>query len=115
MTEQKVQIALASSNSLSNVGALLGDKTLKLFSAVECSSSIFGKAHHLRKIRQSIAIDKIHTIYIGDEIRDSQAARKVGIQYGAVAWGYTNFQALLTEKPNIAFRTPRDLLELIDS
>jgi phosphoglycolate phosphatase len=33
-------------------------------------------------------------IFIGDEIRDIEAARAEGIPFGAVAWGYTHVEAL---------------------
>lgn len=31
---------------------------------------------------------------IGDEIRDAHAAQKTGMAFGAVAWGYTNPEAM---------------------
>jgi phosphoglycolate phosphatase len=57
-------------------------------------------------------VDRTQAIYIGDEIRDAHAARKVGIQFGAVAWGYTEFQALTRMRPEAAFGNPADLIKL---
>ena len=55
---------------------------------------------------------RTQAIYIGDEIRDAHAARKIGIGFGAVAWGYTEFDALLRLRPDAAFTAPADLIDL---
>jgi len=45
-------------------------------------------------------------------LRDAEAARHVGLKFGAVAWGYTSFDALLQKEPHVAFRVPADLAQL---
>ena len=43
-------------------------------------------------------------ICIGDEIRDLDAARKEGIDFGAVTWGYTAAEALIARGPAVVFQ-----------
>jgi phosphoglycolate phosphatase len=112
LSERGVVLALATSNSRANVEAVLGPELVARFAAIECGSALFGKAHRLRKILQSTRIERSQAIYIGDEIRDAHAARKIGIGFGAVAWGYTEFDALLRLRPEARFSSPADLLEL---
>ena len=42
-------------------------------------------------------------ICVGDEIRDAEAARAVGAAFGAVAWGYTDLEALRAHRPEMVF------------
>jgi phosphoglycolate phosphatase len=107
-----VKLALATSNSISNVKAVLGSSVLDCFAAVECGSSLFGKPHRLRRILATTQIDNAKAIYIGDEIRDAVAAQRVGVSFGAVAWGYTDPQALARVNPARIFYVPSDLLRL---
>lgn len=112
LAERGVVLALATSNTRANVEAVLGPELVARFAAIECGSALFGKAHRLRRILQLTRIERAQAIYIGDEIRDAHAARKTGIGFGAVAWGYTEFEALLRLRPEAAFTHPADLVTL---
>jgi phosphoglycolate phosphatase len=112
MLQMGIHVALATSNSSANVKAVLGESLLNRFTAMECDASLFGKAHRLRRILKVTGADKSEAIYIGDEIRDAEAAAKAGVVFGAVAWGYTDLQALLRTDPGEVFRVPGDMLHL---
>lgn len=114
LADRQVMLALATSNSLANVEAVLGEALVERFAAVECSSGLFGKAHRLRRILQATRVERTDAIYIGDEIRDAHAARKIGIRFGAVGWGYTDFAALTRMSPDAAFNEPGELTGLAD-
>jgi phosphoglycolate phosphatase len=110
MMQEGIEVAVATSNSIANVKAVLGDALINRFAAVECGSSLFGKSHRLRQILRKTQIDKAQALYIGDEIRDAEAAERVGLSFGAVAWGYTDLGGLLRMNPASVFRAPADLL-----
>lgn len=112
MLERRIQLALATSNTLRNVSAVLGDSLLSRFAAVECGTSLFGKSHRLRRILRHGRVANQEAIYVGDEIRDAHAAQEVGVTFGAVAWGYTTVEALLRTNPDKLFRVPADMLRL---
>lgn len=112
VADRGVILALATSNSLRNVEAVLGHALIDQFAAIECGSALFGKAHRLRRILQVTHTDEKDAIYIGDEIRDAHAAQKTGTRFGAVAWGYTEFDALKSLRPDLTFTKPVDLLDL---
>ena len=42
-------------------------------------------------------------IYVGDELRDADAARAVGIAFGAVTWGYATPEVLRARRPDRLF------------
>jgi phosphoglycolate phosphatase len=110
LADRKIMLAVATSNSLSNVETVLGHALISRFAAVECGATLFGKARRLRRVLQVTRMEKANAIYIGDEIRDADAARKIDIQFGAVAWGYTDLRAMLPLQPEAIFKTPQDLL-----
>jgi phosphoglycolate phosphatase len=112
VADRNVILALATSNSFRNVEAVLGHALIQRFAAIECGSGLFGKARRLRRILQLTHTDRKDAIYIGDEIRDAHAARKIGIKFGAVAWGYTEFDALTSLRPDSTFNKPVDLFDL---
>ncbi|GLQ52017.1 haloacid dehalogenase [Dyella flava] len=112
MLQAGIRLALATSNSTANVKAVLGEALVSRFVALECDSTVFGKAHRLRRILKVTRTDEAEAIYIGDEIRDAEAAAKAGVTFGAVAWGYTHLDALLKMNPGQVFRSPGDMLRL---
>lgn len=114
LADHEVMLALATSNSLANAEAVLGQDLVERFAAVECSSGLFGKALRLRRILQATRVARTDAIYIGDEIRDAHAARKVGIRFGAVGWGYTDFAALMRLGPDASFSEPAELAGLAE-
>ena len=51
-------------------------------------------------------------IYIGDETRDIQAAKKAGIRSAAVTWGYNSRKALEAQSPDYLIHSPQELFHL---
>ncbi len=112
LLDKRMQLALATSNTLQNVTAVLGEALTSRFATLECGTSLFGKSHRLRRILKHTRMATTEAIYVGDEIRDAEAASEAGMMFGAVAWGYTTMEALLRTKPGRMFRLPADMLEL---
>jgi phosphoglycolate phosphatase len=53
-------------------------------------------------------------IYVGDETRDIEAAKKANVQVIAVSWGFNSPEALARENPNFLIDHPWELLEVIN-
>ena len=104
-----VTLAVVSSNSEANVRSVLGAQNTALFRIFDCGASVFGKASKLKSVMKKCRVAPEASILIGDEIRDADAARKVGMAFGAVAWGYTNPDALLAQAPQEYFVTVGDI------
>jgi len=99
----KITIAILSTNSFTNISTVLGSENTALINHFECGVSIFGKRPKLRKILKKSRALPSEAIYIGDEIRDFEAASKEGIAFGAVSWGYTRIEALEAGNPTEVF------------
>jgi len=88
-------IYLITSNQQEIVAQFLKDKKLDQFFTGIYALDFFGnKGKKLHELTQDLRIEPGQFIYIGDEVRDIEAARKAGLQVISVTWGL-NSPALL--------------------
>jgi phosphoglycolate phosphatase len=98
-----VTLAVVSSNAEANIRRALGVDTAARVDHFACGASLFGKAAKLRKVLRQSGIPAREAICIGDEIRDHEAAKAVGIAFGAASWGYTRADSLAALSPDVVF------------
>lgn len=108
-----VQIALVTSNSEDNARRILGPANAAQISFYACGSSLFGKAPKFRRVLKRLGVPAGEALAIGDETRDVDAAREVGMRAGSVLWGYAREQALAETRPDALFRAPQDILDYV--
>lgn len=108
-----VKIALVTSNSERNARLILGADHAARIDYFACGASLFGKVPKFRKVLRKLAIPADQALAIGDETRDVDAAREVGMRAGSVLWGYASEEALLAAKPDTTFRKPEDILDYV--
>lgn len=106
-----IQLAIVSSNSRENVERVLRAENAKLIAHFACGVSMFGKAVKLRQTLRHYAVQPAQAIYLGDEIRDAEAAAKAGIAFGAVTWGQHREEILRTQNPAQIFATVREIAD----
>lgn len=112
LADDGVRLAIVSSNSEHNVRRILGPDLAALPGVYECGMSIFGKAGHIRAALRHIGVPAAQAIYIGDQDTDAAAARKAGVAFGAVGWGYAPLDALRRCRPDIEFASVPELVKL---
>ncbi len=105
-----VLLAIVSSDSEDNVRRTLGPHNAARFAHYACRSSMFGKPAKFRTILRRSGVPTTQTIAVGDETRDAEAARAVGVAFGAVSWGYASLDALRAHKPDEIFLDIGDML-----
>lgn len=115
LSDQGMQLAIASSNSIDIVRRILGPENTALIQYYECGVPLFGKQAKLKKILKKSGLQPKEAICIGDEIRDMQAAQKAKIPFGAVTWGFTNTEALKAHAPNEMFASVGEIVEKLGS
>jgi phosphoglycolate phosphatase-like HAD superfamily hydrolase len=54
-------------------------------------------------------------LFIGDEIRDIDAAQETGVHIAAVTWGYNSRTALESAAPDHILDSPEEITELLRS
>jgi phosphoglycolate phosphatase len=104
-----VQLAVVSSNSEHNVRAVLGPELAALVARFDCGMSVFGKASRIRAVLKACGAAPAEALYIGDQVTDAEAARRAGVAFGAVHWGYATIDALRAQACATEFVTPADL------
>ena len=102
--------AIVSSNGEEAIRIALGESA-GLIDDYCCGASMFGKDLKLRKVLRRAGVKGNEAIYIGDEIRDGTAARKAGMAFGAVSWGYNRVDALQKENPDLVFESVADIAD----
>lgn len=99
---QEHTLGIVTSNSKKNAITFLDSHDmLSLFSLVESKVNYFGKAQKLSQVIDKHHIQKNECVYVGDETRDIQAAKTIGIGAVAVTWGFENKNILSESQPHI--------------
>ncbi|MBN3835206.1 HAD hydrolase-like protein [Burkholderia sp. Ac-20344] len=89
-----IRIAIATSNTEEIVRDRLGPRASSRVEHFACGIPLFGKARRLRALVHEAGVRNDEVLYVGDEIRDADAARRARIAFQGVAWGYTAPDAL---------------------
>ena len=104
-----VKLAVVSSNTEANIRVVLGPELSALVSQFACGATVFGKASKFKRVLKTLGVAPAEAISIGDEIRDLDAAREVGLATAVVCWGYTAPEALRAQKPDHVFEQIGDI------
>ncbi len=108
------QISVVSSNSEENIRNVLKREGIEAyFAGVYGNVGLFNKSRVFRVVMKDQKAVATDVIYVGDEVRDIEAAHKGGLPVISVSWGY-NGQAILDKyKPTYLVHTPKELLATI--
>ena len=107
-------LGILASNTEDNIKKVLqNNEILDLFSFIYSGSSLFGKHRVLKKLYKKYRIFNEDVIYVGDEDRDIQAAKKARTKVIAVTWGYNFEELLIAERPDYLVRETKQLLEIL--
>lgn len=116
LKQQGYRLGIVTSNSRENVVAFLKAQELDtIFDFVGSGLALFGKGRVIQRILKQHRLNPEDVIYVGDETRDIEAARKIGIKVISVSWGYNSSQALAAENPDFLIHRPEELLQVVES
>ncbi len=114
LSKKDYKLGIVTSNSLENVkGFLERNEMIKLFSFIHAGSTLFGKNKVIKSFLKKEGVSPEKVIYVGDETRDIEAARKAKIKVIAVSWGFNSKTVLSKHNPDLAINNPQDLIEAI--
>lgn len=106
-------LGILTTNSRENVMEFLKKNDLEIFDFVYSGRAVFGKSRLLKKLMKEKTIPHKDPIYVGDEIRDVEAAKKAGIKVISVSWGYNTKSALSRFHPDHIVEKPEELKDII--
>ena len=111
---QGLRLLILSTNAAENIHAFLRRHGVEdLVDEVLCSSRIFGKGRLLRSLMKSTGLRPEQLVYVGDEHRDVEACREVGVRVIAVRWGVDAESRLLEARPDHLAREPAEVAECV--
>lgn len=107
-------LGILTSNSNKNILSFLRKyDLLDLFDFINTGTHLFGKHRKINRILKERKLPKNTVIYVGDETRDIEAAKKVGIPVIAVSWGFNKKVALQKQDPEFLADEPQALINIV--
>ncbi len=104
------KLYLLSSNNSRNIQVFLKAYDLdKYFIKIYGSVGLFSKAPALRRLLRKHHLERASAVYIGDELRDSEAAQSINLRIISVSWGFARRADLEALKPTALVDTPAEL------
>jgi len=108
------KLAIVSSNSEENIQKFIDlNRWNDFFATICCGTTIFGKAKVLSKLLKTQKLSAENVVYLGDETRDIDAAKKVHIKVIAVTWGFNSRSVLAKHHPDFLIDRPEEILPVI--
>jgi len=116
LKSQGNRLGIITSNSKENVTAFLHKNGLhELFDFIYSAPTIFGKSKVMNRVLKTENINSEEVIYVGDETRDIEAAKKTHIKVIAVTWGFNSKEVLAAQNPDFLIHKPDELIDAIRS
>ena len=108
-----VALGIVSSNAEDNIRVCLAaNQAEHYFQFIVGNASIFGKHIALRQAIARHDLKHQQVLYVGDEVRDIEAAHRVRIDIAAATWGWHAEAMLREEQPTYMVHAPGDLLNI---
>jgi phosphoglycolate phosphatase len=109
------ELFIVSSNNLANVRAFLHRYDLhEYFLEIYGGVGLFGKAPALRRLLKEHSLELADSMYIGDEVRDAEAAQSIRMRIISVLWGFARHADLRALHPTAVAETPDDIIRIIE-
>lgn len=109
------ELFLVSTNSVRNMRKFLHHHHLHTyFLEMYGGVGMFSKAPALRRLLKEQKLETQQAIYIGDELRDIEAAQSIGLRVIAVTWGFAQPSHLKAEHPNAVVESPAKLISVLE-
>ena len=107
-----LRFGILTSNDRKNVQRFLAARGLTEFDFVASSARVWGKERRLKALLRKYGLSPSEVAYVGDEVRDIEATKAVGMCMIAVGWGYASEALLAAHAPDHLVRSPAELLTI---
>ena len=113
--EEGHELFVLTSNSTRNVKKFLKYHHLyNKFVEVRGGVGLFGKAKAITRLLKRNSLDIKDCIYIGDETRDIESAKEIGMRVISVSWGFADRQSLQNHNPTAIADIPEDIIRILE-
>lgn len=114
LKEQGYKLGIITSNGRENVEVVLQKNDLLIFDFIVAGTTLFGKHKVIKKYLKANNMQPEEVIYVGDEARDINAAKKAKTKVIGVTWGFNSKEALSEYQPDALIDEPQELITKIN-
>ena len=108
-----IKTAIITTNSKTNVKLFLEAHDADIFDIIS-SAAMFGKESKMKRIVKKAKLNINEVLYVGDEIRDINAAKNAGMDIASVGWGYNTIESLKKYEPDYVILEPSELIKICE-
>jgi len=112
LKKKNYSIGIVTSNSIENTKKFLKRHNITNVDFIYSSICLHGKDKLIKDIMAQASIDGEKVYFVGDEVRDIEAAHKAKTQSIAVTWGFSNESLLLQSNPGYITKKPSEILDI---
>lgn len=110
---ENYKLGILSSDTQKNITKFLRLNNLDYFDFIY-TGTFWGKANLINKFLKDFDFKPSEVVYIGDEVRDIEAARNNGVEIISVGWGFSSKKALAEHKPDFIAGNPSEILSFLN-
>ncbi|MGM0365847.1 MAG: HAD-IA family hydrolase [Actinomycetota bacterium] len=108
-----LELRILSSNSVRNISHFLEINDINCFSGIYSASNMLKKDKAIIKLAKKEKLAKESLLYIGDELHDITACKRIQIKVAAVTWGLDSIDLLKSGEPDCICCSPMDIYDFI--
>jgi len=108
-------LSVISSNSVGNITDFFKRNDLEVFDHVISAHNLFGKHKSIKKYVKQFNLKADEVLYVGDELRDIEACKKIAVKIIAVIWGFDPLSLLKSGNPDYIAYMPEDIITVVKS
>lgn len=108
-----IRMGIVSSSPHENIESFLNKYDLNMFEFTHSELNIFGKSAAIEGVMREHNMKKEETIYVGDEIRDIEACKAIGLDIISVTWGFNDEAGLRKHGATHIVDSPDAILKLL--
>src|SRR5581483_302213 len=112
LKERGYKLGIVTTNSEENVHAFLTKHRMDYFNYFQTGIGLFGKARAIKKLISREDLADYELAFVGDEIRDIEAAKKNNVKVIGVTWGVNSREGLESAEPDAIVDKAKELLKI---
>lgn len=113
LKEKGLVLGVMSTNGEKTINKFLENNKIEVFDYVIGQGGLFGKDKIIKGILKKRKLKSDEVLYVGDEVRDIEACRKLGIKMAAVTWGFSSKKLLEKSRPDFLVDKAEEILKLV--
>ncbi|MGM0367318.1 MAG: HAD-IA family hydrolase [Actinomycetota bacterium] len=111
--QRSLELSILSSNSVRNINHFLEINNINCFKDIYSSPNMLKKNKAILKLLKKKKLAKENILYVGDELHDIVACKKIQVKVAAVTWGHDSSDSLESGGPDCICNKPMEIYDYI--